>query len=100
MANHASKVIEVALAEEGYLEKETNYNLDSKTSNAGDNNYTKYARDFDEKYPNFYNTKKQSVAWCDIFVGTFSEGFFCLGSSGKSFVFSGNTFDLLFACSP
>lgn len=68
MANYASKVIEVALGEEGYLEKETNYNLDNKTGNAGDNNYTKYARDFDKNYPNFYNTKKQSVAWCDIFV--------------------------------
>lgn len=29
------KLIEVALAEEGYLEKATNANLDSKTANAG-----------------------------------------------------------------
>jgi hypothetical protein len=68
MANYASKVIDVALNEVGYLEKKTNSNLDSKTANAGYNNYTKYARDFDTKYPNFYNGKKQSVAWCDIFV--------------------------------
>lgn len=68
MANYASKVIDIALNEVGYLEKKSNSNLDSKTANAGYNNYTKYARDFDTKYPNFYNGKKQSVAWCDIFV--------------------------------
>lgn len=68
MVNYASKVIEVALSQVGYLEKKSNSNLDSKTANAGYNNYTKYARDFDTKYPNFYNGKKQSVAWCDIFV--------------------------------
>lgn len=68
MANYASEVIKVAEAEVGYLEKETNKNLDSKTANAGDNNYTKYARDFDTKYTNFYNGKKNGFAWCDVFV--------------------------------
>ncbi len=66
--NYASKVIKVALAEVGYLEKGSNSNLDSKTGNAGYKNYTKYARDFDSKYPNFYNGKKNGYAWCDIFV--------------------------------
>lgn len=32
------------------------------------NNITKYAKDFDEKWPNFYNTRKQGAEWCDIFV--------------------------------
>lgn len=64
----ADKVIAVALNEVGYLEKKTNAQLDSKTANAGSNNYTKYARDFDEKYPSFYNGKKNGYAWCDIFV--------------------------------
>ena len=68
MARYASAVIKVAESQVGYLEKKSNSNLDSNTANAGYNNYTKYARDFDDKYPNFYNTKKQSVAWCDIFV--------------------------------
>lgn len=36
MANYASELIKVAEAEVGYLEKETNKNLDSKTANAGD----------------------------------------------------------------
>ena len=36
------KVIEIATAEIGYLEKRTNNRLDSKTANAGQNNYTKY----------------------------------------------------------
>ena len=66
--NYVSKVLSVARGQVGYLEKKSNSNLDSKTANAGYNNYTKYARDFDQKYPNFYNGKKQSVAWCDIFV--------------------------------
>ena len=62
------ELIKVAEAEVGYLEKESNKNLDSKTANAGDENYTKYARDFDTKYPDFYNSKKNGFAWCDIFV--------------------------------
>lgn len=62
------KVIDIAMAEVGYLEKKSNSNLDSKTANAGYNNYNKYARDFDTLYPDFYNGKKQSAAWCDLFV--------------------------------
>lgn len=46
----------------------TNSGLDSKTDNAGSGNYTKYARDFDQKWPNWYNGKKNGFAWCDIFV--------------------------------
>lgn len=61
------KVIDIALAEEGYLEKASNKDLDSKTGNAGKKNYTKYARDMDA-IPGFYNGRKQGVAWCDVFV--------------------------------
>lgn len=68
MAYYASKVLAIAENEVGYLEKETNANLDSKTGNAGDENYTKYARDFDNKFPNFYNGKKNGYSWCDVFV--------------------------------
>ena len=68
MANYASALIKVAEGEVGYLEKKTNSNLDSMTGNAGYNNYTKYARDFDKKYPTFYNGKKNGYAWCYIFV--------------------------------
>ena len=38
------KVIKVAEAEVGYLEKRSNSGLDSKTSNAGSRNYTKYGK--------------------------------------------------------
>ena len=38
-------IYDVAQAEVGYLEKRSNYDLDSKTGNAGYNNYTKYWRD-------------------------------------------------------
>lgn len=62
------KLLKTAEAEVGYLEKETNKNLDSKTGNAGDENFTKYARDFDKTYTTFYNGKKNGAAWCDMFV--------------------------------
>lgn len=64
----ASKVIAVAAAEIGYKEKANNSQLDDKTANAGNKNYTKYARDFDQKYPQWYNGKKNGFAWCDMFV--------------------------------
>lgn len=65
---YASKVIDIALNEVGYLEKRTNAQLYDKTANAGMNNFTKYANDIDTKYPNFYNGKKNGYAWCDVFV--------------------------------
>ena len=64
----ASKVIAIAAAEIGYKEKASNTSLDDKTANAGSGNYTKYARDFDQKYPKWYNGKKNGFAWCDMFV--------------------------------
>ncbi len=65
---NAAKVIAVAAAEIGYKEKKSNSQLDDKTANAGSGNYTKYARDFDQKYPKWYNGKKNGYAWCDMFV--------------------------------
>lgn len=65
--NEVDKVINIALGELGYLEKKTNSNLDSKTDNAGSNNYTKYARDLDN-VKDFYNGKKNGFAWCSVFV--------------------------------
>ncbi len=56
----AEKLINIARAEVGYLEKKSNKDLDSKTANAGSSNYTKYARDL---YPSL-----QGQAWCDMFV--------------------------------
>lgn len=54
----AEKVLQIALAEVGYLEKATNSRLDSKTANAGRNNYTKYGE--------WYGLNGQP--WCDMFV--------------------------------
>lgn len=53
-------VLNIAKAEIGYLEKASNSQLDSKTANAGRNNYTKYWRDV---YPQY-----QAQAWCACFV--------------------------------
>ena len=41
--------------------------MTAKTANAGNNNYTKYARDLDA-ISGFYNGKKQGYAWCDVFT--------------------------------
>ena len=65
--NTAKEVISLALAEVGYLEKKSNSQLDSKTANAGKNNYTKYARDLDA-IAGLYNGKKNGFPWCDVFV--------------------------------
>lgn len=65
--NELDKVISIAKTEEGYLEKASNRDLDSKIGNAGSKNYTKYARDLDN-ISGFYNGKKQGYAWCDVFV--------------------------------
>lgn len=54
------KVISIALAEEGYLEKKNKNNLDSKITNAGSNNYTKYWADMAPSY--------QGQPWCACFV--------------------------------
>ena len=62
---YASKLIEVAESQVGYLEKASPYNLDSFTGNAGYNNYTKYARDlYNEIGSPFVN----GYAWCMSFV--------------------------------
>lgn len=65
MANTVDKVINIALAEVGYLEKKSNSQLDSKTANAGKNNYTKYGRDMHKIYPSVMDFP---AAWCDAFV--------------------------------
>lgn len=67
MGYDPKKVIDIAKAEVGYLEKKSNKDLDDKTANAGSANYTKYARDMDA-INGFYNGRKQGVAWCDVFV--------------------------------
>ena len=61
-------VIAVAIGELGYHEKASNNALDDKEANSGSANFTKYARDFDQKYPQWFNGKKQSYAWCDVFI--------------------------------
>lgn len=63
----ANEVIKIAREELGYFEKASNKNLDSKTENAGNNNYTKYARDLDN-IKGFYNGKKNGYFWCACFV--------------------------------
>lgn len=60
MISPIEKIIKLADGEVGYLEKASNASLDSKTSNAGGNNYTKYWRDVAPQYQGSY--------WCACFV--------------------------------
>lgn len=55
-----NSLIAIAQNELGYLEKKSNSQLDSKTANAGQNNYTKYWRDIKPDY--------QGQPWCAIFI--------------------------------
>ena len=72
MANFASKVIAIALAEEGYLEKSaaawSKYGKDclyNKTAYAGSDNYTKYGYEMHQIYPSVMDFP---AYWCDCFV--------------------------------
>ncbi len=63
---NVEKLIATAQSQIGYLEKASNSQLDDFTSNAGSNNYTKFARDLDAL--GVYNGNKNGYAWCDVFV--------------------------------
>ena len=54
------KILEIAAAEVGYIEKCSNSNLYNKTANAGSGNYTKYWADIAPSY--------QGQPWCAGFV--------------------------------
>lgn len=58
------KLIAVAEEQIGYLEKKTNRDLDSKTANAGSNNYTKYNRDLKA----WTGVGYINAQWCQAFV--------------------------------
>lgn len=60
----AKKIIELAEAELGYLEKKSKEQLDDKTANAGNKDYTKYSRDLYEA--GYYQGNKQGYAWCEV----------------------------------
>lgn len=65
MSNTVDKVLKIAEAEVGYLEKKSNRLLNDKTANAGKANYTKYGRDMHKVYPSIMDFP---AAWCDAFV--------------------------------
>lgn len=62
----AKKVIEIARGELGYHEKQTNAQLDDKTANSGNKNFTKYARDMHKA--GYYNGNKNGYAWCCVSI--------------------------------
>lgn len=66
----AQYAVDLMRNEVGYQEKASNASLDNKTANAGANNYTKFAANFDGLWNSgvkWYNTRKQGAEWCDMF---------------------------------
>lgn len=61
------KLIDVAIAEIGYLEKKSESQLDNREADAGQKNFNKYARDLDAIQNYYYHDRKQGLNWCDIF---------------------------------
>ena len=57
-------ILDLAIQQEGYLEKASPQHEDSKTENAGTNNYTKYGRDLKNNIGSPY---ADGVSWCDEF---------------------------------
>ena len=58
-------VINIALAEVGYIEKASGKNLYDKTANAGDKNYTKYGYEMHKIYPAVMD---YPAYWCGSYV--------------------------------
>ena len=63
--NTVNKVIDIAMAEVGYLEKKNGNSLYEKTANAGSANYTKYGKEMHDVYPTVMD---YPAYWCDAFV--------------------------------
>ena len=59
------KVLAIALAEVGYLEKSSAASLYNKTANAGTGNYTKFNKELHDLQP---SNMDYPAAWCDAFV--------------------------------
>ncbi len=60
----AKDIIKVAQKYTGYIEKESNRQLDDMSANAGDKNYTVFAK----KYEELTGINDQGSPWCDMFV--------------------------------
>ena len=65
MGYTAKQLVSIAEAEIGYHEKASNANLDSKTANSGNKNFTKYGRDLFNA--GFFNGNKNGFDWCAQF---------------------------------
>lgn len=65
MGYTAKQLVAIAEAEIGYHEKATNANLDGKTANSGNKNFTKYGRDLFNA--GFFNGNKNGADWCAQF---------------------------------
>ena len=65
MGYTAKQLVTIAEAEIGYHEKASNNNLDSKTANSGNKNFTKYGRDLFNA--GFFNGNKNGFDWCAQF---------------------------------
>ena len=79
MENTVKKLIDQAAGWIGYLEKKSNAYLDDFTANAGNNNYTCFARDYQAHTGDNY----QAQPWCAMFVSEVFVQAFGLGDAEK-----------------
>lgn len=95
MKYSALDVIAVAKKWIGYTEKGDDSNLNSFAGN-GTGNHTIFAYTIDNKFPTFYNGRKNSFDWCDVFYD------FChLAASGGGDVNNANIEDARYTlCQP
>lgn len=64
---YLSEVNKINEEQIGYLEKKTPEHLYEKTANAGNNNYTKFAKDIWDKARKLLNGNKQGKAYCALY---------------------------------
>lgn len=73
-----NRVVDIAEAEIGYIEKASDSQLNDKTANPGSGNWTKYGAYFDAMRGEYeyYNGRKNGFDWCDQFVDwVFAQAF-------------------------
>ena len=73
-----NRVVDIAEAEIGYIEKASDSQLTDKTANPGSGNWTKYGAYFDTMRGEYeyYNGRKNGFDWCDQFVDwVFAQAF-------------------------
>lgn len=96
---YAIDMIQVAIDQLGYQEKQTNDQLYEKEANSGTMNFTKFAYEMDTFYSSWYDEKRQGKDWDGLFVNyCFIKAFGIMGAYSSLFLKPRNqAYDLEYA---